>query len=304
MQRIVGWALSPHPCGGGDSRRRAAGPTCMKAHPLAIEKPRILSCRRAASACCFIILLLGALLGGCSNESSGQRQLVFSQEELSAPYRQIMIKKSLTIDALPKIQRFQSDLGPLLGGVEVLSQGQNIAASLGQSKDGRKTWFNMVTFDEYKLNVIRKYFFVVDEDAARFPARFRRGLRFDCEMVLDEEVLDESYASENARRIAILRRVLENLREDMEELGADADSPNQDNKMLSVCGMLLNQTLEMILLKLDASPVLAMKLSETPGVDFDHINFGGGKVLMVVADDMVGIRIRIGAFARTTKGHS
>ncbi len=247
-------------------------------------------------------LILGALLVGCSDESSGRRQPVFSQEELSTPYRHIMIKDSLTIDALPKIQRFHSDRGPLLGGGEVLSQGQNIVASLGQGKDGRETWFNMVTFDEYKLNVIRKYFFLVDENAARFPARFRRGLRFDCEMVLDQEILDESYTSENARRIAILRRVLVNLRNDMEELAADANSPNQDNKMLSVCGMLVNQTLQMILVKLDASPVLAMKLSNGPGVDFDHINFGEGKILMVVMDDMVGVRLRVGAFARTPKG--
>ena len=90
-----------------------------------------------------------------------------------------MLKKSLTIDALPKMQRFQSERGPLLGGIEMLSQGQSIAASLGQGKEGRQTWFNMVTFDEYELDVIRKYFFVVDEEASRFPARFRRGLRFD-----------------------------------------------------------------------------------------------------------------------------
>jgi hypothetical protein len=277
VRRIVGRASAHHPA-------------------FLIEEPGIPS-HGPAICVCRSALLLAIFLVGCSKESSGQRQPVFSQEELCEPYRHIILKKSLTIDALPKIQRFQSDRGPLLGGVEVLSQGQSIAASLGQSKDGRETWFNMVTFDEYKLNVIRKYFFVVDEDAAHFPAPFRRGLRFDCEMVLDQEILDESYPSENARRIAILRRVLENLRNDMEALPTDANSPNQDNKMLSVCGMLLNQTLEMILVKLDASPVLAMKLSEPPGVDFDHINFGEGKVLMVVQDDMVGVRLRFGAFA-------
>ena len=254
--------------------------------------------RAVISSCLF---LLAALLVDCSDESSGRRPPVFSQDELYEPYRQIMLKKSLTIDALPKMQRFQSERGPLLGGIEMLSQSQSIAASLGQGKNGRETWFNMVTFDEYKLDVIRKYFFVVDEEAARFPARFRQGLRFDCEMVLDEKILAESYTSENARRIAILRRVAENLRGDIAELAADANSPNQDNERLSVCGMLLNQTLEMILVKLDASPVLAMKLGESPGVVFDHINFGEGRILMVVVDDLVGIQIRIGAFAAAKK---
>lgn len=230
-----------------------------------------------------------------------RRQPVFSQDELYEPYRKIVLKKSMTIDAMPKMQRFQSERGPLLGGIEVLSQSQNIIASLGQGKDGRQMWFNMVTFDPYEMDVVRKYFFVVDEQAARFPAQYRQGLRFDCEMVLDKGILGESYASENARRIAILRRVAENLRGDIAELAADANSPNQDNEMLSVCGMLLNQTLETILVKLDASPVLAANLNKSPGVVFDHINFGQGRILMVVVNDLVGIQIRVGAFAVAKK---
>jgi hypothetical protein len=240
---------------------------------------------------------LGAFLGGCSSQSSVRPQNAFSQDELSVPYNHIMLKKSLTIDALPKIQRFESELGPLLGGIEVLSQSESVVASLGQGKDGRETWFNMVAFDEFELNVVRKYFFLVDERAGRFPARTRRGLRFNCEMVVDEDVLGKSYASENARRIALLAHIRENLHKDMGELSAGGDLPNQDNKMLSVCGMLVNQTLEMILVRLDSSPVLAARLSEAGGADFDHINFGGGKVQMAVMDDMVGLRIRFGAFA-------
>jgi hypothetical protein len=278
-------------------RNGGADDTCIS-RKSGVENRKFL---RAGIYPCFF--LLAALLAGCSEESSVRRQPVFSQDELYEPYRQIMLKKSMTIDALPKMQRFQSERGPLLGGIETFSQGQSIAASLGQGKDGRETWFNMVTFDQYKLDVIRKYFFVVDEDAARFPARYRQGLRFDCEMVLDEGILGESYTSENARRIAILRRVAENLRGDIVELAADANSPNQDNQMLSVCGMLLNQTFETILVKLDASPVLAAKLTESPGVVFDHINFGRGRILMVVVNDVVGVQLRVGAFATAKKRH-
>ena len=249
----------------------------------------------ALALCLVSFFLLAAMPGGCSDESLGRRQNIFALEELSLPYDHIAVQESLTIDALPKLQRFESERGPLLGGIEALSQGENIAVTLGQSKDGRKTWFNMVTFDEYKLDVLRKYFFCVDEDAARFPARLRRGFRFECEMVLDERVLTQTYPSENATRIAILRHVRENLRKDVEELGA-GDSPAQPNKMLSVCGMLLNRTLEMILLKLESSPVLGSKLGEGTGVDFDHVNFGAGKVLMVFLDNMVALRIRFGAF--------
>jgi hypothetical protein len=261
-----------------------------------IDKLDVGNRRLAVSLCFSFFLLLAALPGGCSNESSVRRQDVFSQEELSSPYDHIAVQESLTIDALPKLQRFESERGPLLGGIEAFSQGEHIAVSLGQSKDGRKTWFNMVTFDEYKLDVIRKYFFCVDEDAARFPARVRRGFRFECEMVLDEQVLTQTYPSENAKRLTVLRHIRENLRKDIEELGAGG-SPEQHNKMLSVCGMLLSQTLEKILLKLESSPVLASKLGESAGVDFEHVNFGDGKVLMVFLEDMVALRIRFGAFA-------
>ena len=253
----------------------------------------------SVSVYCLAAFLLAVLLGGCSVWSPGSKardKQLFGQEELSTPYDQIALKTSLTIDALPKIQRFQSDRGPLLGGAEVLSEGQNTVATLGQSKDGRKTWFNMVVFHEFKLNVIRKYFFVVDERATRLAAKPSRGMSFDCQMVLDKEVLDRSYTSENLRRMAILRHISENLRADIEALGINTDSPNQNNKMLSVCGMLINQTLELFLLKLDASPVLAAKLSSVDGVDFDHINFGEGKVGMVVQDDMAAAALRFGAF--------
>jgi hypothetical protein len=46
-----------------------------------------------------------------------------------------------------------------------------------------------------------------------------------------------------------------------------------------------------------------MKLSGSPGVVFDHINFGEGRILMVVVDDLVGIQLRIGAFAAAKRKH-
>lgn len=283
MRRVVGRASAHHPT-------------------FAIEKSGAPGRNPAVRVPCLAILLSACLLGGCSDVSSVRRQNVFSQEELSSPYDRIAIAESLTIDALPKLQRFESERGPLLGGIEALSQGENIAVTLGQSKDGRKTWFNMVTFDEYKLDVIRKYFFCVDEDAARFPASVRRGFRFECEMVLNEQLLTQAYPSDNAARIAILRYIRENLRKDIEDLGA-ADSPEQHNKMLSVCGMLLSQTLEKILLKLESSPALASMLGEDAGVDFDHVNFGPGQVIMVFLGDLVALRIRFGVFADTKETH-
>jgi hypothetical protein len=258
-----------------------------------------------ASACYLAAFVLAALIVGCSWVSpndGAQNKRLFSLEELSEPYDQITLRTSLTIDALPKIQRFQSDRGPLLGGVEVLSEGESTVATLGQNKDGRRTWFNMVVFHEFRLNVVRKYFFIVDERAKRLTARPSRGMRLDCKIVLEGELLNRSYSSENVKRIAILEYISKNLRADIEELGVTTDSPNQHNKMLSVCGMLINQTLEMILLKLDSSPVLAAKLGSTGGINFDHINFGDGKVRMIVQNDAAAFTMRFGAFVDVKEG--
>ena len=257
---------------------------------------------RTLALYCFAGLLIGTILAGCSAISSpdaAQNQQLSEEHELSAPYDRITLKKSLTLDALPKIRRSQSEPTSRLAGTEVVSHSDRVVASLGQSQDESRTWFNMVTFHEYRLNVIRKYFFAVDDRAGSLRARSRRGLRFDCEMVLDKEVIGESHASENLRRIAILRYVLAQMRKDIRELGDDVDVPDQYNKKLDVCGMLINQTFEMVLVKLESSPVLAMRLSEAGGTEFDHINFNRGAVRMVVTDDTVVVKACFGTFVGT-----
>ena len=253
---------------------------------------------RAGYWCLLCFSLPAALTGGCSNTPLGASQEVFTQQELSWPYDHIALQESLTIDALPTLQRFNSNRGPLLGGVEAFSQAENIAASVGQGKNGREMWFSMVTFDEYKLDVTRKYFFCVDENAARFPARVRQGFRFECEMVLDEKVLTQKYASDHAARVTILGYIRDNLRNDIGRFDGATGSP-QGEKTLSICGMLLNQTIEAIRLKIESSPALSSKLGESTGVDFEHVNFGPGKVVMVSQDNMIALRIRFGVFAET-----
>jgi hypothetical protein len=121
-------------------------------------------------------------------------------------------------------------------------------------------------------------------------------------MLLDKEVHDESYTSENTRRIAILRYVLDSVRKDVKEFGDDVDVSGQYNNKLDVCGMLINQTLELILVKLDSSPVIAMKLSSADGLDYDHINFGKGRVRMIVKDDTVVFTMRFGALVHGKAG--
>jgi hypothetical protein len=173
---------------------------------------------------------------------------------------------------------------------EVLSQSRSVIASAGQKKKGRKIWLIMVAFDETGSTARRKYILITD-DRPNLMEDARKSLTFDCEMVLDSEVLDEPYADENARRIAILRRVLENARDDTGEVGPD-------NKTLDICGMLTKQALAAVLVELDSSPVLASKLSDPAGLDFSHLSFGKGKVQMLVDDDIVKVKMRLGRLVK------
>ena len=255
--------------------------------------------RRSAVAMRFVVVLvLCTLLGGCSVVPPwGKAWQLSYQAKLSAPYDQIRVKQSVIHDSVPKIQRLKDKLGPRFEQTELISHNDNVVVSLGQSKDGYQIWFNMVTFQENELNVVRKYFFIVDDKARSFQFGPRRGLRFDCEMVLGEEMLAEPGTTENARRIAMLRNVLDNLHKDTGELSDNTDAPDQENKMLDICKMLINQTFEVILRELDDSPVLATRLSQAGGVEFNHINFDKGKIQMIISGNIVIVKIRLGAFS-------
>jgi hypothetical protein len=263
----------------------------------AAKKSKIVSRKSTVAMRLFAVLLLGTLPGGCSTVSpwARSRQLSY-QAKLSAPYDRIKLKQSIIQNAVPKIQRLQDELEPGFAEAELISHSDNVVVSLGQSKDGYKSWFNMVTFQENELNAVRKYFFFVDDKARSFELSPSRGLSFDCEMVIGEEMLSEPGTAENARRIAMLRNVLDNFHKDIAELRGDTEAPDQENKMLDICRMLINQAFEVVLRELDSSPVLATRLSQAGGVEFDHINFDKGKIQMVVGGNIVMVKIRLGAF--------
>ena len=210
-------------------------------------------------------------------------------KELSATYDQTKIKKSLTLDVLPRIGQLKDEL---------LSQSDSVVASLGQGKEGYKTWFTMVAFHEYELSVIRKYFFVVDEKVEkRFT--FGQGFRFDCEMLLDKEELEKLGDTKELGEVALLKRMGENLSRDARELGGGTDAPRSSEGRLDVSVLLIKQVLDTIVRGLERSPVLATRISDPNGIGFDHINFGEGKVRMWAEGNAVAVKIRLGAFLPT-----
>jgi hypothetical protein len=204
--------------------------------------------------------------------------------ESAATYDQIKLKESSSADVLTAITKPKDEL---------LSQSKSVVASQGIKKKGHKLWLTMVAFDENEPTAKRKYFFVVDEKAESVLFFWpKRKLIFNSEMVLEAKVLDEPYANENARRIAIFKQVIENSRLDVKEVALD-------NKIIGICGGLINQTLTTVLQRLEESPVLASKLSSLEGFGFDHITIGKGTIIMNVTDDIVKVKVRAGAFVWT-----
>ena len=223
-----------------------------------------------------LIAVCCCALCGCSVLEIFEEAQPPYDEELLAGYLKTTLERSSSADVLETIH---------MPEYETLSQSKSVIASVGQKDEGKKIWFKMVAFDENKLAAKRKYFFVVDEKGKAFLGS-KRSLAFDCETVLDRELLSKPYASDGARQIAILGQVRADVRNDIKELAAD-------NKTLDVCGMLINQTLETILRRLDESPVLASKLSDGSGLDFDHIALGEGKAMMYVIGGVVKVNVDI-----------
>ncbi len=227
--------------------------------------------------CCFTFW-------GCSAVEYFKKEKPPYEGELAAGYYQTKLNESSSADVLAVIHRPE---------YEVLSQSKSVVASAGQKKKGHQMWFNMVAFDENRATAERKYFFVIDEKGKAFLFGPKRSLRFDSQVVLELDILDEPYANENARQIAILQRLLKNFRSDINEVA-------QDNKTLDICGMLVNQTLQTVLQRLEASPSLASKLSNSDGLDFDHITLGKGRIRMMSnMYDVTTVNVTIGSLRWT-----
>lgn len=205
-----------------------------------------------------------------------------SDKQIVSNYEQTELKVSRAADVLTQVH---------MPEYELLSKSKSIIACQGKKRRKWEIWFNAVAFDENELTAKRKYLFIVNERPKKLFTEPWQGVRFDCETVLEGDVLDEPYANENARRVAILKRVLDDFRKDMDEVSSD-------NKKLKICRMMVNQSLETVLLKLDSSPALASKLSEPEGVSFSHINLDRGRIQMTRVDDVVKIKMRLGSFTK------
>ena len=232
-----------------------------------------------------VVLGLCCLLGGCSLIGLFVPEGQPSNKQILAFYRQTILKQSTSADVVA-----------MFGTPEyaLVSQSKSIIAIAGTTKQKHKMWFDMVTFDENELKATRKYYFISNERPKQLFVEPWEGVEFGCQMVLSKDILDEPYANENARRIAILKKVETDTRKDTGEVGTD-------NAMLSLCGMMAGQGMGSLLAKLDSSPAFASRLSEPNGLEFEHTSFDKGKLRMVIDNDVVTVKMRLGSFEKRGK---
>ena len=180
---------------------------------------------------------------------------------------------------------------------ELLSQSQSVIASYGQEKNAEELWFNMVAFDDVRLTAVRKYAFLVDESTGLYVVTKKRKLRFDARVVVDAKVMAEPFENENARSIAILRDVSDKFSDDIGQLTFDSVDLNS-------AAILTKNIFNTILVKLDNSPALAVRLAGEAGMEFDHMNLGKGHVRMMRQGDIVSVKIKIGQAAKSFEKQS
>lgn len=229
------------------------------------------------------LVICNFVLSGCAVYEAKQFYLTPegppSDEEIAASYFVTDLKKSSAADVLPLIHMPEHAL---------LSQSTKVLASQGEKKKGHKLWLSMFAFDENDLLAKRKYLFIVDEKRKILFQEPRTGLRLDSQLMIESHVLEEPYGSENARRIAILKYVREKTSEDIREV-------SEDSRNIGICGAMINQALQRVLVELKSSPAKAARLSDEKGMEFSHINLGKGKIHMTVQDDIATIKLRLGS---------
>lgn len=171
---------------------------------------------------------------------------------------------------------------------ELLSQSESVVAAWGKEGERDRThWFNMVAFDQDQMNAVRKYGFILEEMRHGWNLSPLPSLRLDAAYVMDEEVLDAAYASNNEKQIEIIKAAKKMFEADAIELTFDSRSFRNSTIMVQ-------QAFKSVLYKLGHSPSYAVKLTLYEGMAFDHSTLGESRIRMVIEDDIVKIKIKAG----------
>lgn len=236
---------------------------------------------KANASIIFVVsMIAAAFFAGCGIEEPLER---VSKEpkpytnKLPIAYKNMELAQTTSAEVLEEIK---------LNKKELVSQSESVVACWSEKKETYQFWVTMAAFDEEDSTVARKYFLAVDEKPWHIHNEGQK-LRFDCQIILDEKTLTEPYTSENEKRIAIVKKMLEITRDDFMQV-------RKDSKVVDTGAMMTNQTLERILYVLGQSPQLATRLVEEGGMDFDHMTLDKGRVRLILCKNVAILKIRIG----------
>lgn len=268
---------------------------------MTISSPRVAG-RNACLAralLCMAALLSASVFTGCeAGGQAGSAPTLYAR--LVTPYRVIQLGRSTSLEVLNVAQDpvWQSDRGKTIP--VLLTQGDTVIGYSGRSENTRRTWLNIVAFDEFRMTARRKYFFCSDERFDRVPddpkRRLfprRKGILFDAEFIIDPEVLTTPYATAEAQRIEILRWLAGQFRRDLTTLVGDPKNPAQGDQPIQLSGMMVSQVFQAVLAELGQSPGLAKNLPGETGIDFPHISLNKGHVRLITQNDLGAVKIRV-----------
>lgn len=263
--------------------------------------------RLARALLCMAALLSASGFIGCKTAGrAGSTPTRYTR--LATPYRVTQLGRSTSLEVLNIAQdaAWQSDRGKAIP--VLLTQGDTVIGYSGQSANTRRTWLNLIAFDEFRMTARRKYFFCSDErfdrapdDPKRLLFPRRKGILFDAEFIIDPEVLTTPYATAEAQRIEILRWLAGQFRQDLTTLVGDPKNPAQGDQSIQLSGMMVSQVFQAVLAELSQSPGLAKHLPGETGIDFPHISLNKGHVRLITQNDLGAVKIRVNLPMTTSK---
>jgi hypothetical protein len=214
-----------------------------------------------------LMVALG-ILSGCKT---------IEKDDIFAKYYSTTLKQSTAADVLGYIQNTET---------EHLSQSESVISSWGELKT-RSHWFNLVAFDEEQQTASRKYAMTL-EDYRGINSKQHANMRFDAEVIMDSQTLNDAYASKNLMRIEVIKKIRAMINDDAQAVNFESETLRRSTSMA-------NQAINNLLNKLNQSPALAEDLAKVEGLEFDHITLGRSYARLLIEDDVVKLKIKCGA---------
>lgn len=243
-------------------------------------------------------LLFASALSGCAVREYVSPTLPYAQ--LAIPYNSTQIGRSTSLEVLNIAHDPAYQFDPVRVTELLLTQSDTVISFSGRRDDTRKTWLNMIAFDEFRMVAQRKYFFCVDERATRVPGNPRRpvfprrqGILFDAEFLIDPEVLTIPYATEEFQRIAILQWVADQFQRDLIALVGDPQNPVRGSRAIIASGMMVRQVFQGALTELIQSPGQAANAADEQGIPFPHASLEDARIRLLTQNNLGAIRVRV-----------